>query len=207
MVNLDAQGKKLILTEAERLQRREETARRRKRQSEQRLQDEQVGQRHDRSIRHLAHPTSRPNRSSELILHLLQDSTINRLLRAQTGRSRAKLDGPSPVPSSDPVQSTSAETQYISSSRRRQPLPKNGMIRWVSSMSGDDVILRVGLPIEKETWLAGRTGNEKVDQRDMSGICGVAGCEESRKYRSTRRFEVGGCCLQHLKAVEAGFDR
>jgi Ino eighty subunit 2 len=43
MGEVDTQGKKLVLTEAERLQRREETARRRKRQSEQRLQDEQVG--------------------------------------------------------------------------------------------------------------------------------------------------------------------
>lgn len=35
-------GKKLVLTEAERLERREEMARRRKRQTDQRKQDEQV---------------------------------------------------------------------------------------------------------------------------------------------------------------------
>lgn len=80
------------------------------------------------------------------------------------------------------------------------------MIRWVSSISGDDVIVRVGLPIGKEMFSAGRTANEKVDKRDMSGICGVEGCGEVRKYRSTRRFEVGGCCLPHLKTVEVGFD-
>ncbi len=50
----EGQGKKLVLTEAERLQRREETARRRKRQSEQRLQDEQVS-----STSHYIKPTSR----------------------------------------------------------------------------------------------------------------------------------------------------
>ena len=38
----DPGNKKLVLTEAEKLQRREEVARRRKRQSEQKLQDEQV---------------------------------------------------------------------------------------------------------------------------------------------------------------------
>jgi Ino eighty subunit 2 len=41
--NTEAGTKKaLVLTEAERLQRREESARRRKRQMEQKLQDEQV---------------------------------------------------------------------------------------------------------------------------------------------------------------------
>lgn len=39
---IDPGNKKLILTEAEKLQRREETARKRKRQSEQKIQDEMV---------------------------------------------------------------------------------------------------------------------------------------------------------------------
>lgn len=43
LTGADGAGKKqIVLTEAERQQKREETARRRKRQSEQKLQDEQV---------------------------------------------------------------------------------------------------------------------------------------------------------------------
>jgi hypothetical protein len=43
LTSADGAGKKqIVLTEAERQQKREETARRRKRQSEQKLQDEQV---------------------------------------------------------------------------------------------------------------------------------------------------------------------
>jgi hypothetical protein len=43
LIYVDGAGKKqIVLTEAERQQKREETARRRKRQSEQKLQDEQV---------------------------------------------------------------------------------------------------------------------------------------------------------------------
>jgi Ino eighty subunit 2 len=80
------------------------------------------------------------------------------------------------------------------------------MIRWVSSISGHNVSLRVGVPVGKEEWIAvgGQSKEGKGVKRDTSGVCAVEGCGERRKYRSIGRFEVGGCCLQHLKAVEAG---
>ena len=80
------------------------------------------------------------------------------------------------------------------------------MIRWVSSIRGEGVSLRVGVPLGKEGWLdlGGQARVEERQRRDVSGVCAVEGCAERRKYRSMRQFEVGGCCLQHLKAVEAG---
>lgn len=140
-----------------------------------------------------------------VMLTIAQDQTINRLLRAQTGRSRSKLDGPPLLP--DPATASSFDANHtIPDTRRPGPAPKEGMIRWVSSISGDNVNLRVGVPVGKENWLdvgdVGRGGGG-LERRDVSGVCAVEGCKESRKYRSLKRFKVGGCCMTHLKAVEA----
>nr|XP_018265623.1 uncharacterized protein I303_01994 [Kwoniella dejecticola CBS 10117]OBR87781.1 hypothetical protein I303_01994 [Kwoniella dejecticola CBS 10117] len=180
----EVSGKKLILTEAERLQRREETARRRKRQTEQKLQDE-------------------------------QDETINRLLRAQTSKSRSKLDQPSPGMDGD------LPSGQVSPSRRVPTNPSN-MIRWSSTISKDgDVLLRVAAPTEKDHWIdlvpepytasAQPTSDVKAEdtssistvKRNASGQCNAPGCDQARKYRSVKQFEIGACSLPHLKAVEA----
>ncbi|WRT64831.1 uncharacterized protein IL334_001767 [Kwoniella shivajii] len=159
----EVSGKKLILTEAERLQRREETARRRKRQTEQKLQDE-------------------------------QDETINRLLRAQTSKSRSKLDQPSPA--------LDGEGSGQVSPTRRTAHTTN-MIRWTSTLSKEgEVLLRVAAPKEKEEWIS-LTNPEKTEIKEKNTICGVEGCERKRIYRSMKKFEIGGCSLDHLKNVEA----
>ncbi|OCF41701.1 hypothetical protein I317_04507 [Kwoniella heveanensis CBS 569] len=181
--------KQVILTEAERQQKREETARRRKRQSEQKLQDE-------------------------------QDETINRLLRAQTSRSRAKLDNPSPGVGDAEGGEASGSGQVSPS--RRVPLIAGEMIRWTSSISKDgDVLLRVAVPKDEEDWIAltpdqlsspsvsADQGERKVRMRKpfergtkKIAICTVDGCSKERKYRSTRNFELGGCGIEHLKEVD-----
>ena len=132
-----------------------------------------------------------------------QDQTINRLLRAQTGRSRAKLDVPSP---GDDTPGTGS--RYASPSRRASGAPKSDMIRWVSSIQDDKVVIRVGAPAGKEEWiklasLDDAPSEAKPQHRNTRGTCGVRGCSQSRKYRSVKRFEVGGCCMEHLKKVEA----
>ncbi|OCF76863.1 hypothetical protein I204_02571 [Kwoniella mangroviensis CBS 8886] len=163
----EVSGKKVILTEAERLQKREETARRRKRQTEQKLQDE-------------------------------QDETINRLLRAQTSKSRSKLDQPSPALGEGEL------TASGQASPSKQP--SSNMIRWSSTLTKDgDILLRVGAPKEKEDWIsltpAGEEGKDKLIVREIP-TCGVVGCAKKRIYRSTKNFDIGGCSLDHLKAVE-----
>ncbi|ORX38857.1 hypothetical protein BD324DRAFT_294568 [Kockovaella imperatae] len=182
--NEGSSKKQLILTEAERIQRREEVARRRKRQTEQKLQDE-------------------------------QDQTINRLLRAQTGRSRAKLDVPSPGEEGGTGGGGSGVggSRYPSPSRRTTTAaPLENMIRWISSIQDDNVVLRVAAPAGKEDWIAvsdatlaeDSTDTKPVLRRDARGTCGVDGCDAERKYRSVKKFETGGCSMEHLRAVEAG---
>ncbi|WVQ69182.1 uncharacterized protein L199_007398 [Kwoniella botswanensis] len=164
----EVSGKKVILTEAERLQKREETARRRKRQTEQKLQDE-------------------------------QDETINRLLRAQTSKSRSKLDQPSPALGEGELTASGQ-----ASPSKKQPL--SNMIRWSSTLTKDgDILLRVGAPKEKDDWIsltpAGKEGKDRLMVREIP-TCGVVGCANKRIYRSTKNFDIGGCSLDHLKAVE-----
>ncbi|KAL1406249.1 hypothetical protein Q8F55_007943 [Vanrija albida] len=169
----DGQPKvKPVLTEAERLQKREEMARRRKRQNEQRLQDE-------------------------------QDQTINRLLRAQTGRSRSKLDGPSPMPDANGEDSGAAPSGATSPTKRSAPPPDG--VRYVSALRGDDVVLSVSVRAGREGWLdvGGGGGGERAEGRDARGLCAAKGCAQPRKYRCVGRFETGGCSLAHLKEVEA----
>ncbi|KIR25854.1 ino eighty subunit 2 [Cryptococcus deuterogattii 99/473] len=160
----------LVLTEQEKLERKEEASRRRRRQVEQKLQDE-------------------------------QDETINRLLRAQTSRSRSKLD--------NPMDLDGDASAVPSPSRRVQPAPE-GMIRWSSKITKEgDVVMRVAPPKEKEAWLdlVGAKLDEVAEkQRSLNrgkGMCDAPGCGEKRKYRSVKNFNKGGCCMEHLKAVEA----
>ena len=79
------------------------------------------------------------------------------------------------------------------------------MIRWVSSIKGDNVNILIGAPIGKENWLdVGIPREVSKGRTDIAAMCSVQGCAEKRKYRSTRQFEVGGCSMDHLKVVEAG---
>ena len=84
-------SKKVILTEAERLQRREEVARRRKRQSEQKLQDEQVclSALHFRSCSRFSHHLVGPNDQS---IAASSDGKIESTIRCPltSGRRRCR---------------------------------------------------------------------------------------------------------------------
>lgn len=91
------------------------------------------------------------------------------------------------------------------------------MIRWVSSIVGDRVVVIVAAPKGKDEWIGIGPRPSIVESKTKSDVkangslsekggatCAVEGCEERRKYRCVKRFEVGGCSLQHLKQVEAG---
>ncbi|TYJ54648.1 hypothetical protein B9479_004682 [Cryptococcus floricola] len=145
----------LQLTEQEKIERKEEASRRRRRQIEQRLQDE-------------------------------QDETINRLLRAQTSRSRAKIDD-----DMDP------STGNPSPSRRIQA-PPEGMVRWTSKMGKEGaVVMSVAVPSGQERWLD--MGAPSVEPKKDERMCNAPGCGEKRKYRSVKVFEKGGCSMAHLE--------
>ncbi|KAL7419010.1 hypothetical protein Q5752_006695 [Cryptotrichosporon argae] len=157
-----------VLTEAERLGRREENARRRRRQNEQRLQDE-------------------------------QDQTINRLLRAQTTRSRSKLDADESAPASASAGGSGAASPTKGARRRAAP---PGAVRVVSRVVDGNLEVRVAAdPDTLALPAAPRAYGGKGD-----ATCAVHGCARARKYRLPKRFEVGACGIEHLKALEAQVD-
>ena len=89
-----------------------------------------------------------------------QDQTINRLLRAQTSKSRSKLDAPaestsnSPAPPGGPI----VEGEEVESrpKTRGRELPVNeGMIRIVSRLNGEGVLINLVAVTEgREGWIA-----------------------------------------------------
>lgn len=51
---------------------------------------------------------------------------------------------------------------------------------------------------------AGQAEAKRLSPKDEDKRrCGVSGCGKTRKYRSTRAFEVGGCSMEHLREVNA----
>jgi Ino eighty subunit 2 len=80
------------------------------------------------------------------------------------------------------------------------------MIRWTSRIvNGSDVLNSVAVPAGKEQWIDMKDQNAPPPgSRDVSGLCAVEGCGKKRIYRSTKRFEIGGCSMDHLKTVEMG---
>lgn len=87
------------------------------------------------------------------------------------------------------------------------------MIRWVSTLVSStdgggarsgEVVCRVGVPrgmaSESEILGMGRSQGGTKQKQDARR-CAVEGCKNGRKYRSTKKFEVGGCSMEHLKRV------
>jgi hypothetical protein len=101
---------------------------------------------------------------------------------------------------------------------RREGPPPGEAITTISSTRGDVFSLRVAVPVGKEGWLSLGGDDSGVgiatDRGDGMGgmggmggkgssVCAVEGCEERRKYRCTKKFEIGGCSLVHLQQVNA----
>jgi Ino eighty subunit 2 len=89
-----------------------------------------------------------------------QDQTINRLLRAQTSKSRSKLDAPaestsnSPAPPGGPI--VEGEEVESKPKTRGRELPVNeNMIRIVSRLDGDGGLTNLVAVTEgREGWIA-----------------------------------------------------
>ena len=65
-------------------------------------------------------------------------------------------------------------------------------------------MLKVSTPKGKEDWINVNPAvkDPSTVKRDVGGVCAVQGCEERRKYRCVKKFDIGGCSLSHLKEVE-----
>lgn len=68
----------------------------------------------------------------------------------------------------------------------------------VSVMEGNEKWLELPSPPPSTA-----DGGKDKKKWSKEGKCGAKGCTEKRKYRSTKKFDVGGCSLPHLKEVEA----
>lgn len=90
-------------------------------------------------------------------------------------------------------------------------------MRWVSTVrplpgsaeqGGEgEVVCRLGIPnlSENPSLFGEREKSGKDGEKEgKNTMCAVEGCGERRKYRSVRAFQVGGCCLDHLKEVDLG---
>lgn len=75
-------------------------------------------------------------------------------------------------------------------------------IRWSSRLDGENVTMAVSVMEGNEKWLE-LPEADRPPAKSKEGKCAAKGCSEKRKYRSTKKFDVGGCSLPHLKEVEA----
>ena len=80
------------------------------------------------------------------------------------------------------------------------------MIRWVSSIKDESVVMRVAAPIGKNDWISvdrAAVGLSVELPKTLEARCVVKGCGRNRKYRSVKDPTVGGCSMEHLRMVNA----
>jgi Ino eighty subunit 2 len=186
-----------VLSDLEKQRRKEENARRRKLQMDQKMENDRVG----------SMSANNPAILKSLTPVAPQNDVINRLLKAQTGKTRRNAAQNEGTPMSgldgdDPMNGGSSDT------RNSQVVP--GMLRFVSSIKSGKFEMLVSAPPGKEKVIefasAPRTG-QVAGGKKAEARCAVKGCGEKRKYRSVLNFETGGCSMSHLKLVEQSLRR
>jgi Ino eighty subunit 2 len=147
-----------------------------------------------------------PSHPGFLGLPSVQTDTINRLLRAQSGRTKAKI--PSSLLPSRPgsgAASTSGDSGAVGDG---PPPPPPTLLRFVSSVKGGEFRLTVSFPENKLDAVKMGPVHSLDDQdngstrRNVAGTCDVPGCGQRRIYRCVTAFDKGGCSLPHLKLVQ-----
>ncbi|KAF8481459.1 hypothetical protein JB92DRAFT_3037988 [Gautieria morchelliformis] len=152
---------------------------------------------------------------SEKKLEDEKTETINRLLRKQSSRSKAKRSAfvnTSIVPTpQSPHSGDGGESDGVlgavpgTTGQMGMPGP---VWRWVSNSSG----IRLGVPSEvvdiRETMGDAAKMVAASNALDMKprppAICNVPGCREPRKYRLVHDFEQGACGMEHLRVLSSG---
>ncbi|KIJ48782.1 hypothetical protein M422DRAFT_777758 [Sphaerobolus stellatus SS14] len=157
--------------------------------------------------------------------------TINRLLKKQSSRSRAKramFNSVVPTPQSPHSGDEAAESDGggggggndISQGPQRYTIPGPSW-RWVSNSAG----MRLGIPIEvlnvlepesqdtaSQTQIEESASAPPPSQLEFvklespatpkpPAVCDVPGCAATRKYRVVHAFEKGACGMEHLKVL------
>lgn len=141
-----------------------------------------------------------PESDMRLTAYTLQNDVINRLLKAQTGKTRrnvAQGEG-TPISLND-----GDDANGPTDAKNAAVVP--GMLRFVSSIRSGKFEMFVSAPPGKEQAIALEEAPVRLEQAGRGKAeahCGVKGCGERRKYRSVLDFEKGGCSMPHLKLVE-----
>ncbi|KAI5890491.1 uncharacterized protein SCHCODRAFT_02507043 [Schizophyllum commune H4-8] len=114
--------------------------------------------------------------------------TMNRLLKrkAGVGRGRKSAAAIAALAAGTPL---GGESEVESAEREPEPAT---MYRWTSDANGImfSVPLAVAPPEEAKP--------------SQSKSCAVSGCAQPLKYRLVRDWTIGGCGLEHLRALEKG---
>ncbi|KAL1741204.1 PAPA-1-like conserved region-domain-containing protein, partial [Schizophyllum fasciatum] len=114
--------------------------------------------------------------------------TMNRLLKrkAGVGRGRRSAAAIAAAAAGTPVGESEVE------SAEREPEPAT-MYRWTSNASG------ITFSVPPAASVAVETGIRAPPQ--PSRACAVSGCAQPLKYRLVRDWTIGGCGMEHLRAL------
>ncbi|CED82436.1 INO80 complex subunit B-like conserved region [Phaffia rhodozyma] len=178
---LEEGSKALQLTAAEKEAKKAETARRRKNQSEKKLEDDKI-------------------------------ETVNRLLKAQSSRSRGKASavllstsasGPA---NPNPADGTNSSDQHASGIHTPAP-PLPTAFRTIQSIKSGAYEITLSAPLNPAFMakLAKPIDRENKRKQGPKPVCSVEDCGKERKYRCVGgedAFELGGCGLDHLRTVQ-----
>ncbi|KAJ9111401.1 hypothetical protein QFC19_001170 [Naganishia cerealis] len=168
-------GKKIILSDLEKQRKKEENARRRKLQQDQKMEND-------------------------------RNDVINRLLKAQTGKTRrnaAQAEG-TPIPGLDGDETVNGTATGGSAFAPLVP----GMLRFVSSIKSGTFEMSVSAPDGKDQVLQFEESQYHSRPRDepekRTNICSISGCSLPIRYRLPSSFNVGGCSLDHYRSLNLG---
>jgi len=158
---------------------------------------------------------------------IVQTETINRLLKKQSSRSRAKRNAmlnssvvPTPqAQSGDEAESDGgalAGAMSVVQEQFRRTIP-GPTWRWISNKDGivlgiPNEVLQVVQSEKISTENGGGTEVEKTPKVEFPKLevvmqpkspskCDVSGCGNLRKYRLVNAFEKGACGMEHLKLL------
>ncbi|KAJ9104488.1 hypothetical protein QFC21_001984 [Naganishia friedmannii] len=172
-------GKKIILSDLEKQRKKEENARRRKLQMDQKMEND-------------------------------RNDVINRLLKAQTGKTRRNVAQMEGTPMSGLDGEETINGTAVGGSANAPAVP--GMLRFVSSIRSGNFVMSVSAPLGKEQTLhfeeslyhshpRAPPAVEKVEEKRTS-LCALPGCSQPIKYRYTSNFNLGGCSLEHYRSLQ-----
>lgn len=149
---------------------------------------------------------------------MIQNETINRLLRKQSSR-RNKRNALATAEDKDAGSGGGSDEEADEVAEELPELIPPTMFRWVSSAHNLDMPLEDGstrttqftfavpqlmdVPTHEENIrFATSIAEAARKSRDHDTQCAISGCDAPRKYRLAKNWTIGACGLPHLKMLE-----